>query len=144
MQELGYRSLGGNRESGAFLLAPREEAARRVMRVVYFDDLDSECLVGGIHIRGAAFSRLWDICAEEELRVIADVHTHPSSWVGQSCTDRANPMIAMEGHLALIVPDYGSRLVHAREVGVHEYRGHRGWTSWFGSSAERMLRIRSS
>ena len=141
MQELGRRSLGGSRETGVFLLSPAEERARRVVRAAYFDDLDPECLVGNIHIRASGFSRLWDLCDAERLRVISDIHTHPCALVAQSPTDRANPIIAREGHLALIVPHYGTRPVQAREVGVHEYRGDRGWASWFGSKAERVLRI---
>ena len=144
VQELGRRSLGGSRETGVFLLSPVEESARRVVRAAYFDDLDPECLVGNIHIRASGFSKLWDLCDTERLRVIADIHTHPCAWVAQSPTDRENPMIAREGHLALIVPHYGTRPVQAREVGVHEYRGDRGWASWFGSKAERVLRIGSS
>ena len=144
VQELGHRGLGGRREAGVFLLAPVKEGARRVVRPAYFDDLDPECLVGNIHIRASGFSKLWDLCDAERLRVIADIHTHPSTSVAQSSTDRANPMIAREGYLALIVPHYGTRSVQAREVGVHEYRGDRGWASWVGSRAERVLRIGGS
>ena len=143
VQELGRRGLGGRRESGVFLLAQAGERVPIVLRVAYFDDLDPECLVGNIHIRASGFSRLWDLCDAEGLRVVADMHTHPSTSVAQSAIDRANPMIAREGHLALIVPNYGTRSVQAREVGVHEYRGDRGWASWFGSRAERVLRIRN-
>ena len=144
LEELRRRSLGGSRESGVFLLVSTEGDARRVVRVAYFDDLDPECLVGNIHIRASGFSKLWELCDAERLRVIADLHTHPGPSVAQSPTDRANPMIAREGHLALIVPHYGTRPVQAREVGVHEYLGDRGWTSWFGTTAERVLRIGSS
>ena len=143
VQELGRRSLGGRREAGVFLLAHAGERVPIVVRSAYFDDLDAECLVGNIHIRASGFSKLWDLCDAESLRVVADIHTHPSTSVAQSSIDRANPMIAREGHLALIVPHYGTRPVQAREVGVHEYRGDRGWASWFGSRAERVLRIRS-
>ena len=144
VEELGRRSLGGRREAGVFLLA-HASAGRvpTVVRSAYFDDLDPECLVGNIHIRASGFSKLWDLCDTESLRVVADIHTHPSSSVAQSSIDRANPMVAREGYLALIVPHFGTRPVQAREVGVHEYRGDRGWASWFGSRAERVLRIRS-
>lgn len=144
VQELGVRTLGGRREAGVFLLAPPAEGVPIVVRLAYFDDLDPKCLVGHIHIRASGFSKLWDLCEVENLRVVADIHTHPGAWVSQSSIDRANPMIAREGHLALIVPHYGTRPVQAREVGVHEYRGDRGWVSWFGSKAERVLRIRNT
>ncbi len=144
VQELGRRSLGGKREAGVFLLASKDSRARNVVRTAYFDDLDPDCLVGNIHIRAPGFSKLWDLCDAENLRVIADIHTHPGTSVAQSSTDRANPMIAREGHLALIVPHYGVRPVQASEVGVHEYRGENGWTSWFGLRAEHVLRIRGN
>ena len=141
VQELGRRSISGSRESGVFLLASAERGARRVVRAAYFDDLDPECLVGNIHIRASGFSKLWDLCDSQRLRVIADIHTHPGISVAQSSTDRANPMIAKEGHLALIVPHYGTRPVQARDVGAHEYRGDSGWASWYGLRTGRVLRI---
>ena len=144
VQELGRRSLGGTRESGVFLLVSAEDEAGRVVRAAYFNDLDPECLVGNIHIRASGFSKLWDLCDTKRLRVIADVHTHPGTSDVQSSIDRANPMIAREGYMALIVPHYGTRPVQARDVGVHQYRGDRGWESWFGSRAGRVLRIGGS
>jgi proteasome lid subunit RPN8/RPN11 len=114
----------GRRESGAFLLARHD--SDRVKRVAYYDDLDADCLTGGISFASSGFTELWRICENENLRVVADVHTHPSSWVEQSGIDAANPMIARVGHVAMIVPSYG----HAREVaecGVHIYLGSRQW-----------------
>lgn len=140
--ELGRRGLDGRREAGAFLLASRSMDERRVVRAIYFDELDPCCLVGHIHLRSGAYSKLWDLCDEEGLHVIADVHTHPSAQVTQSDVDRDNPMIAREGHLALIVPWYATRPVRAHEVGVHQYCGDLGWRSWLGPKAERVLLIR--
>lgn len=143
VRELGRRSGGGRRESGVFLLAKAGKGVPVAVSAAYFDDLDPKCLVGNIHIRASGFSRLWDLCDAEGLRVVADMHTHPGSSVAQSSIDRANPMIAREGHVAVIVPHYGTRPVRAKEVCVHEYRGDRGWVSWFGWRAERVLLIRN-
>ena len=137
IRELGRRGLHGRRESGAFLLAPREEDSHRVVRPAYFDDLDPNCLVGNIHIRSLGFSKLWQQCEEAGLRVLADVHTHPGASVAQSGTDLTNPMIAREGHLALIVPHYATRPVTAREVGGARVSG-RPWLEilvWFLGAA---------
>ena len=142
ISELGCRGQNGLRESGAFLLSRCNESNRRVEQVVYFDDLDPDCLVGHIHIRRTAFSKLWDLCEQNSLRVIGDIHTHPGCSVRQSETDRQNPMIARYGHIALIVPFFGTRQVKAREVGVHEYCGDLGWNTWIGRSANRVFRIR--
>lgn len=114
----------GRRESGAFLLA--SSAGDRVELVVYYDDLDAHCLTGGISFSTTGFTALWRICEERSLRVVADVHTHPSTWVQQSEIDATNPMMAWVGHVALIVPSYGhARSVH--ECGMHIYVGSRRW-----------------
>ena len=104
-----------------------------VSRVVYLDDLDPECLVGNIHLSGDAYSKLWGLCDREEIRVIGDIHTHPGQWVGQSPTDKDNPMVARRGHLAVIAPDLATRAVSPPEVGLHEYLGDEGWRSGSGA-----------
>lgn len=136
--ELGLRG-GGRREAGAFLLADRNGDHRAVRRVAYFDDLDPLCLRGPILFDGLAYSKLWDICEAEDLVVVGDAHTHPRRWVGQSLIDAANPMIAREGHVALVFPSFAVRRVSPREVGVHLYLGADGWLSWTGSEAAKRL-----
>jgi proteasome lid subunit RPN8/RPN11 len=138
--ELARRGLG-RRESGAFLLAAADGDRRRVVRCVYFDDLDPTCLNGAISLRGAAYGKLWALCRSERLTVVADVHTHPGRCVGQSPTDRSNPMIATAGHLALIVADFAQGSADARDVGVHHYHGDHNWTSLFSRAAQKALYI---
>ena len=138
--ELGRRGQG-RRESGAFLLGARGDDRRTVTRVVYFDDLDPNCLTDGIEFDGLAYSKLWDICDAEKRRVIGDVHTHPGQGVHQSSLDSANPMIAQDGHVALIIPDFAIHPIEARQVGVHRYDG-RDWQTWTGQDAARRLFIR--
>ena len=142
--ELRQRGLNGSREAGAFLLGTRLGNKRSITKAVYFDDLDPGSLVGSIHFRGHGYSKLWDICEAERLQVLGDVHTHPGTSVTQSSIDRANPMIARVGHIALVLPHYGTRPISAREVGVHEYHAELGWKCWFGKRAESILRLRNS
>jgi hypothetical protein len=122
-------------------LTPRRGKTSRVSRVVYFDDLDPDCLNGAIHFHGEAYGKLWNICDRESMRVLADIHTHPGEWVGQSSIDAENPMVAKRGHLALIAPNLATRAVAPAAVGVHEYRGEEGWVSSFGRAAERLLYV---
>jgi proteasome lid subunit RPN8/RPN11 len=135
--ELGRRGEG-RREAGAFLLADRDGAPTTVTRVVYLDDLDPNCLTGGITFDGLAYSKLWDICDAEHRRVIGDVHTHPGGGVRQSPIDAANPMLAQAGHVALIVPHFATSPTKPRAVGVHLYDGE-GWHTWTGREAEHRL-----
>ena len=138
--ELGRRGRG-NRESGAFLLGERVGDRRTVTRVIYLDDLDPNCLKGGIEFDGLAFSKLWDICDAEQRVVIGDVHTHPGQWVHQSAIDAENPMVAQKGHVAFIVPDFATHVVRPIDVGFHRYDG-RGWRTWTGRDAAAQLFLR--
>jgi len=140
MREMARRS-NGRTEAGAFLLGNRDGDGRTITHLCYFDDLDATSLAGGIALSGLAFSKLWDLCDAENLRVLADVHSHPRRWVEQSSIDQAHPMIARAGHVGLIVPDYAQGRVRAKAVGVHTYDGV-NWRSSFGSEAARLLFIR--
>jgi len=135
------RPGGGRRESGAFLLAPTNRTRLAATQAAYFDDLDSQCLTGGISMSSKSFNRLWDHCEQHQLRVIADVHTHPGTGVRQSSTDRDNPMIAQTGHVAVIIPNYAAGTPAAEHVGVHEYLSDAGWREHVGTSAGRALYI---
>lgn len=136
--ELARRG-GGTRESGAFLLGDRGVSPARATDIVYFDDLDEKALNGAIHLRAHAFSRLWRLCRERGLSVIADIHTHPSSWVQQSSTDRANPMVARVGHIGLIAPDFARGSRESADLGVHLYEGESGWRAHVGAEAAELL-----
>lgn len=117
----------GERESGAFLLGHRDAGRSRISVFVLYDDLDPHCLDTGIvHFDGRHFGRLWDLCKATGLTVVADVHTHPGgAW--QSGSDRAHPMIACAGHLALIVPRFATPPVRLRDVGLYRYLGAKHW-----------------
>jgi proteasome lid subunit RPN8/RPN11 len=143
LRELAIRG-GGVRESGAFLLGPTpvDGSPRRAVAAVYYDDLDPASLTGGISFSGSAYGRLWDACDERGLAVVADVHTHPGPSVGQSSTDRAHPMLAQRGHVALIVPHFAQEPVRPEQVGVHEYLGDGEWRSTHGREAHVALQIK--
>lgn len=141
IKELGRRGEG-RREAGAFLLAEQGDPTVTVRHVAYFDDLDPDALQGNIHIKGSAFGRLWDLCDTLGLVVVGDAHTHGATFVQQSETDRANPMVARAGHVALVVPHLGAKRSAPRHVGVHVYLGDEGWRSLSGRGAARRVRRR--
>ena len=121
------RRGGGRTEAGAFLLGQMEGARRRVTAIVYYDQLDPGAYTSGVCVlQGDAFARLWQHCREHRLTVVADIHTHPAQAF-QSGSDRTNPMVAREGHIAIIVPDFASEPVAQEELGIFEYRGEHKW-----------------
>jgi len=144
MGELARRGQG-RRESGAFLLTDRAHPAdtlpQPVTAVAFYDDLDPACLTGGITFHATGYTALYARCRREGLRVSGDVHTHPYQRVGQSPTDANHPMVALDGHVALIAPRYAAGVTSAAELGVHVR--HRGsWTSLYGPRAAEVVQIR--
>ncbi len=121
----------GRRESGAFLLAKASAPKRRVEAVAYYDDLDPGCLdTGYIEFRARGYSTLWEFCEKRGLKAVADVHTHPGPDVGQSRVDRAHPMIAVAGHIAMILPHFGASSPWSLvDAGIYIFEGGGRWTT---------------
>ncbi len=120
------RRGGGHRESGAFLLGTKG-ATRRIEEFVFYDDIDPDALNSGIvEIDGRRLGDLWSHCRETGRTVVADVHVHPGGFQ-QSESDKANPIIAEIGHIAMILPDFAAKATSPGAIGVFEYRGSRQW-----------------
>lgn len=133
---------GGRRhEAGAFLLGSIAGHCRHASDIVYYDELDPEAYASGVCIlQSDAFARLWSICRERRLTVVADVHTHPGAAY-QSQSDRTNPMVARAGHVAVILPDFARAPVDFSQVGVFEYRGEHQWHDRSPARGHRFLNL---
>ena len=114
-------------EAGAFLLGRDCDGPREVAAAIYYDDLDPRAYSSGVCILyGDAFAKLWAECRARKLAVIADLHTHGGEAI-QSRADKANPMVARPGHIAIIVPDFAAWPIAANRLGIYEYRGAHEW-----------------
>lgn len=126
MTELDRRGARRH-EAGVFLLGTTVDDRRVAQDVVFYDDLDANAYSTGVCVLHApAFAKLWAICRERGLSVVADVHTHGGRAI-QSEADRTNPMVARAGHIAIIVPDFARPSTRMRDVGIYEYRGNHMW-----------------
>jgi proteasome lid subunit RPN8/RPN11 len=127
VKRLRERGQSGTRESGAFLLGHRLGKRARVVDFVLYDDLDPNCLTTGIvRFDGRYYGALWDLCGRQGTTVVADIHVHPGG-AAQSDSDRAYPMIARPGHLALILPWFAAGPIRRSEVGMYRYLGAKQW-----------------
>lgn len=132
---------GGRRESGAFLLGFIDGEIRRVKSWVPYDELDSNALaLDHVRLGTAAFTALWARCSQCGQVVVADVHTHPSD-PRQSLSDRANPMIACSGHIALIIPNFAEGPTIPSALSVNVYLGSNQWSSHYGGDADARMRL---
>lgn len=114
-------------ESGAFLLGLEEHGRLQVTEAVFYDDLDPNAYATGVCVlHGDSFAKLWTHCRAKQLTVVADVHTHPGAAI-QSAVDKANPMIARSGHIAIIIPNFADWPIQAGRMGLYEYCGQHQW-----------------
>ncbi len=117
----------GRHESGVFLLGVEYGERRKVREAIFYDDLDPQAYAAGVCVlHGDAFAKLWAICRDKNLTVVADAHTH-SGAAFQSASDKTNPMIARTGHIAIIIPDFARWPIHACQLGIYEYCGQHEW-----------------
>jgi len=131
----------GVRESGAFLLGHKTEAGRVVLRFVPYEQLQADAFSHDyVSLRADSFAKLWEVCRASGMTVVADVHTHPLG-PGQSRSDRTNPMVALKGHIALIVPRFAKGNPRPRDLGLYVYQGNHQWASYSGSDVDRLLRL---
>ncbi|OOW83423.1 hypothetical protein Xvtw_16525 [Xanthomonas campestris pv. vitiswoodrowii] len=135
------RQGGGVRESGAFLLGHKSEAMRTVTAFLPYEQLQVDALQGDyVSLNAASFAKLWELCGKKGLSVVADVHTHRFG-AGQSRSDRENPMIALRGHVALIVPNFAQGDRGFQDVGIYIYQGGHRWLSLAGSDVAQRIRL---
>ena len=88
-------------------------------------------------IRGAGSHNGPDLSEIGNLRLADELqHTHPGAAF-QSHSDRTNPMVAREGHIAIIVPDFARWPIPAGKLGVYEYVGDHAWHDQGGRAASR-------
>jgi hypothetical protein len=114
-------------ESGVFLLGAERDGRREILDAIYYDDLDPDAYSSGVCVlHGSAFAKLWAHCRQRNLTVVADAHTHPVEAF-QSSSDKANPMVAQVGHIAIIIPNFARQPVLAHHLRMYEYCGQHEW-----------------
>jgi proteasome lid subunit RPN8/RPN11 len=79
--------------------------------------------------KDSGYVALTQLCQREGFSVVADVHTHPGTWTGQSGADRDHPMMPRADHIALIIPSFArSNRYHMLGVGAYLYNGDGRWS----------------
>lgn len=127
MGGLAARSQGV-REAACIWAGTRASDTCRASEVLFLDDLPGA--IG--HARShrtprQALEALFSHLRLKGLQIIADIHTHPGSWVGLSSEDRKHPIEFRVGLVAIIIPHFAQMAVKLTEAGVHEYLGQQRW-----------------
>jgi proteasome lid subunit RPN8/RPN11 len=137
------RRGGGVRESGAFLLGREDSDPARVTSYICYDDVDPTAYqAGAIAFHASGCAALWRHCKEKQLDLLIDVHTHPTSDVRQSSIDVRHPMMPVEGHTAMIVPNFAhTPWWSLKGAGVYEYIDGFKWRTHPPSSRKRRVQL---
>ncbi|MDE2599056.1 MAG: hypothetical protein KGL40_05485 [Rhodocyclaceae bacterium] len=131
----------GVRESGAFLLGQKTDSGRIATRFLPYEELQADALHDDyVALSAASFAKLWNLCRAGNLNVVADIHTHRLG-PGQSRSDRTNPMVALSGHLAFIVPRFAQGEVQLQDLGMYVYQGDHKWNAFSGADVGRLVRL---
>ncbi|VAW71875.1 hypothetical protein MNBD_GAMMA12-1809 [hydrothermal vent metagenome] len=134
------RSGQGKRESGAFLLGTLQPS-RKVTAYILYDDISPSAQHSNyVRLLGGDMSKVWAECDRQGVQVVADVHTHPLG-PAQSKSDRVNPIVSLNGHIALIVPNFAVGCVRPEDLGLHEFLSQGRWKSSFKVEAANKLRL---
>lgn len=96
---------------------------------------------GGYRVDSVSMRRLSSLMSEQGLENLAQVHTHPSNWIGHSSFDDEHAYSTRKGSLSLVWPNYGLSFNHdLTGVGVHEYRRN-DWVELPVSEIRERIRI---
>lgn len=99
-----------------------------VVKKVYYIDQGGVLRRQRLHrIPAEEINNLFSRLRADGLSIIADVHTHPSEWVGLSPVDEANPTEFRIGFVSVVIPSFGSGTASVREIGFHVYEGDGEW-----------------
>jgi hypothetical protein len=131
----------GKIESAAIWAGRRDGEIERVEGVYFLDDY-----VGGLQRRDyhcvpvQALTIFFADLRRDRRVIIADLHTHPRSWVGQSQLDEANPIEFRKGLPAVVLPWFAQGEPSLQSCGVHIYEGGGKWLS-LGEDGKKQLLV---
>jgi len=130
----------GSREAACIWAGNRTSAVQHVEEIFFLDDLPG---VQGHTLRHNvprnAINLLFSILKEKGYQIIADVHTHPNSWVGLSEVDMEHPIEYRIGLPMIVIPNYGKGVINYKNIGVHVYQGKGRWKIIKSDEVEKLI-----
>lgn len=132
----------GFRESGALFLGKISPLGERMAtRAIAYHDLDDDrASEGFLEISEAAKHQLYGLLEDENLRLVAMVHTHPSQWVGLSTIDQANKISSKVGFWSIVLPNFGQQPWEIQHTGFHIREDH-GWQQLDSHLRDQLFRV---
>jgi hypothetical protein len=125
----GLRDRGhGNVESVAVWAGKRDGTTEIVEGIYFLNDFSGGLQHRGYHfVPPEALAKLFAQLQKDRRVLIADVHTHPTSWVGLSEIDKEHPIEFRPGIHEIVLPSFALPDPSLQAAGFHEYKGNGKW-----------------
>jgi hypothetical protein len=87
-----------------------------------------------------AAARVGQWLTKQRCRALAQVHTHPSDWVGHSWADDHGPIVSADDFVSVVWPNFARDLPSVDALGVH-IRVEGSWKRFMDASVEHVVEL---
>ena len=110
-------------------------------KIAFYDTFDPSVSDSGIiQFKGAV--KFYEYLTDNNLEVLADIHTHPGNDTRQSQSDQTYPMIRLKGHIAIIAPNFcNSVFIKPTDCSVYKYLGEFMWHKFSKNEIPEKLKL---
>jgi hypothetical protein len=130
----------GVTESAAVWAGYQSGNVERVNEVYFLDDYAGGVQRSGYHrVAVQALTQLFLTLQDRKQVIIADIHTHPTHWVGLSPLDEENPIEFRVGLPAIVLPRFAQPQPALSIAGVHIYKGEGKWRTLKGARKQQLF-----
>ena len=138
----GLRKRSKGREAACIWAGSRRSGVQEVKKVFFLDDLVGVKGFARRHnVSRNAINQLFEMLRDKKLSIIADLHTHPGTWVGLSEVDMSHPLEYRIGIIMAVIPYYAAVPIEIENIGVHEYCGNGRWRQLLPQEVKKKIKI---
>lgn len=117
-----------------------EDAERTIAVATTLTIPDAVLEPGRFHVFPEAMSQAGKHFRRYRMQRLAQVHTHPSAWVGHSTWDDGRAYSQAVGAISIVLPDYARNKPTLEQAGVHLRTGN-GWRQLSKEEIAKRLRV---
>ncbi len=112
-----------------------------ITRVIYPKQMLRKTLSGvSFHVSGEELERIGDLLYENQLSLIAQVHSHPKEAYHSEADDNY-AIITRTGGLSIVIPDFGKSDSHFEKSAFYRLYPDTGWTHLTKQQAIALIKI---
>lgn len=115
-----YAAIDSGHEGFVYWAGFREGDVIHINTVIAPETISSE---GRVSVPALSNFYVVQCLSAAKLTQLAQVHSHPGTWVGHSSGDDSHAAFKREGLLSVVVPKYGTENFSLKQCGIHRFQG---------------------